>query len=254
MIPNNLFLHLLFPLTVPLFNPGSPLLTSFPSRWRASASPRTPMLSPTPAFTVIPIPIRSSPISITMIISVSISRLFPIFPLTPVARTGAPTPAPTPSIPAVPPKQLPSQLPSNYLDMHKVTISPTVTAILLVLPTSCFAEIGDRGKIRNDRTTRVEPSLKSLEGSCGLVFLPELNIHVSNHVVGEVVTNVEALDLTKLAQLLEDVLVEVLEVLLDLAGIDGLALGIHSGSDHVRALVHVGKEESRRDRRPVVEP
>lgn len=128
--------------------------------------------------------------------------------------------------------------------MHKITVTPAVTVILLKLPTSGLSKISDWGEIRDDRPTGVEPSLKCLEGGCSLVLLPELNIHVSNHVVSKVVTDVEALDLTELAELLEDVLVEVLEVLLDLVGVDRLALGVHSGGDHVRALVHVRQQES----------
>ncbi|KAG6702540.1 hypothetical protein I3842_07G039600 [Carya illinoinensis] len=69
----------------------------------------------------------------------------------------------------------------------------------------------------------------------------------ADHVVGEVITDVEALDLPEFAELLEDTLVEVLEMLLDLARVDGLALGVHAGCDHVRALVHVGEEEGRRE-------
>lgn len=72
-------------------------------------------------------------------------------------------------------------------------------------------------------------------------------------MVGEVVADVEALDLAELGELLEDVLVEVLEVVLDLARVDGLALGVDPGSYHVGALVHVGEEESRRDCGAVVQ-
>ncbi|EXC34964.1 hypothetical protein L484_014688 [Morus notabilis] len=54
---------------------------------------------------------------------------------------------------------------------------------------------------------------------------------ITDHVaVGEeVVANVEDLDLTELAEILEDVLVEVIEVLLDLALVDRLALS--AGTD-----------------------
>ena len=208
------------------------------------------MLSPTTTVTVVSI--RSSPIPIPTIITVTVA--VPKLSITPLAWTSAPAPAPTPSEAAIPPKQLPSQLPPNYLDMHKITITPAVTVILLVLPASGLAKISDWREIRNDRPTGVEPSLKCLDGGCRLILLPELNIHVSNHVIGKVVTDVKVLDLTELAQLLEYVLVEVLEVLLDLAGVDGLALRVHSGGDHIRALVHVRQQDGRGDRRPVVEP
>lgn len=36
-------------------------------------------------------------------------------------------------------------------------------------------------------------------------------------------------------------------MVLDFAGVKGLALGIDAGSDHIGALVHVGEEEGRAD-------
>lgn len=72
-----------------------------------------------------------------------------------------------------------------------------------------------------------------------MVFLLELNVNVADHVVGEVVANVEALDLAELAEFFEDVLVEILEVLLDLARVNGLTLSVHARRDHVGSLVHV---------------
>lgn len=72
-----------------------------------------------------------------------------------------------------------------------------------------------------------------------MIFLLELDVNVSDHVVCEVIAHVEALDLAELVELLEDVLVEIFEVFLDLARVDGLALGIHAWSDHVRSLIHV---------------
>lgn len=106
-VDKKLFLHLLFPLSIPLFNPGSPLLAPFSSRrCGTSASPRTPKLSPTTAVPIVPI--RSSPISIAIITTVPVPVPVPKLLITPVAWTGAPAPAPTPSELAVPPKQLPS--------------------------------------------------------------------------------------------------------------------------------------------------
>lgn len=196
----------------------------------------------------------SSPIPVAVIIAVTVSR----HPIAPMAWTDAPAPAPAPthsvSVPAVPPKQLSSELPPNYLDVHKITVTPTITVILFVLPTRGFAKISDWGELSNNRPTGIEPPLKCLDGSSRLVLLLELNIHVSDHVVGEVVTDVKAFDLTELAELLENVLVKLLEVLLELAGFDWLALGVHSGGNHIRAMVHVGQQYGWGDRRPVVEP
>lgn len=124
--------------------------------------------------------------------------------------------------------------------MHKITITPTIAVILLILPASSLAKIGDRRKISDDRAARVEPALKSLQSSCSLLLLPELDIDVSDHMVGKIIADVEALDLAKLVEFFKDVLVEVLEVLLNLFGVDGLALGVDAGGNHVGTLVHVG--------------
>lgn len=61
-------------------------------------------------------------------------------------------------------------------------------------------------------------------------------------MVGQIVTDVQALDFAVLAELLEQILVKVLEVVLDLAGVEGLALGVDARSDHVGALVHVREQ------------
>lgn len=72
-----------------------------------------------------------------------------------------------------------------------------------------------------------------------MLLLSKLNIHITNHVVSQIVTDVQALDFTVLAELLKQILVKILEVVLDLAGVERLALRVDAGSDHVRALVHV---------------
>lgn len=72
-------------------------------------------------------------------------------------------------------------------------------------------------------------------------------------MVGEVVADVEALDFPEFPELLEYVLEEVLEMLLDLAGVDGLSLGVDARGDHVGTLVHIGEEQRRRYGGAVVE-
>ena len=63
-------------------------------------------------------------------------------------------------------------------------------------------------------------------------------------MVGEVVADIVAFDITVLGELVEEVFVELLEVVLDFARVDGVAVGVDAGGDHVRALVHVGEENS----------
>lgn len=182
----------------------------------------------------------------------------PEVPTTPVRFPPAmgaqtPAPAPAPPRPPKPPKQLPPQLPPNLLHVHEIAVPAAIAAVLLKLPASGLAEISDRGEIHDDGAAGVEPPLQGLEGGAGLLLLLELDINITDHVVSEVIADVEALDLAELAELLEDVLVEVLKVLLDLAGVDRLSLWVDARGDHVGTLVHVGEEEGRGDGGPVVE-
>lgn len=68
-------------------------------------------------------------------------------------------------------------------------------------------------------------------------------------MVGEIITDIQALDVTILAELLKQVFIEILEVVLDLARVQGLGLGLRvdTRSEHVGPLVHVGEEEGRAD-------
>lgn len=167
---------------------------------------------------------------------------------------GAPAATPTRPVATIPSEELSPQLPPNDLDVHEITVTTSIAVVLLELPAGGLAEIGNGGEIGNDGTAGVESALESLQGRCGLFFFFELNVDVSNHVVGKIVANVEALDLPKLAQLLEDILVEILEMFLDLSRVDWLPLRVYSWGNHVRPLVHVGEEERRRDRGPIMEP
>jgi hypothetical protein len=128
--------------------------------------------------------------------------------------------------------------------MHEITVATTVAAVLLILPTGGLTEVCHRGVLHNNRAARVKAALKGIVSSHCLLFLPELDIDIANHVVSKVVTYIQGLNLTKLAQLLVDVLIEVLKVLLHLLRSNSLALGINSRGDHIRSLIHVSKHNS----------
>ena len=64
-------------------------------------------------------------------------------------------------------------------------------------------------------------------------------------MVGKVVTDIEAFNLAVLGELLKEIFIELLEVGLNGARVDGLALSVDARRDHVRALVHVGEEKGR---------
>lgn len=170
-----------------------------------------------------------------------------------VRARAAAAPAVAPSVPVQVSEQLPAQVPTDLLDVHEVAVPAAVAAVLLELAAGGLPEVRHRRELRDDGAARVVAALQRLQRSRRLLLLPELHVHVPDHVVGEVVADVEALDLAVLAQLLKDVLVEVLEVLLDPVRVDGVALRVHARGDHVRALVHVAEQQRRRDGRLVVQ-
>lgn len=180
----------LLPLSVPLFNPSSALLTPFPHR--TPPLPRTAMPPPSNIAVIPPMPLTAPPSTASDFTTVAIAIAITIVP--PVMGAHTPTPAPasasasaptlTPPVAAISPKELPPQIPPNELHMHEITVTATVTVVFLKLTARCFAKIGNGREIGNDRATGVEATLQSLQGSSGLIFLLELDIDVANHVIG----------------------------------------------------------------------
>lgn len=74
------------------------------------------------------------------------------------------------------------------------------------------------------------------------------------HVIGEVITNIEAFDITVLREFFKEVFIELFEVILNLARLNRLALNVDAGSYHIGTLVHVGEENGRAYARFGVEP
>lgn len=97
-----------------------------------------------------------------------------------------------------PPEKLPPQLPPNHLNMHEIAIPTSITTLLLKLPASSLPEVRHRREIGDDGPTGVEPTMEGLKGSGSLVFLSKLHVHITNHVVSEIVADVEGLDLAEL--------------------------------------------------------
>lgn len=250
---------LLLPFSIPLLNPRSAFLAAFPHHHGAPAPPRTAAVSSSPTVSV-PVPVvpvlAPSPIPamITVpIVPLSLIVLIVVPAPMPWAQTPAPAPASAYSVAPVPPEEPPPELPPNQLDVHEITIPPSVAAVLLELAARGFAKVGHGREVGDYGATIVEAALQRLKSGGGLILLLELDIYVADHVIGEVVADVEALDLAELGELLEDVLVEVLEMLLDLARVEGLALGVDAGGDHVGPLVHVGQQQRGTDGRAVVQ-
>lgn len=203
---------------------------------------------------------------------------------TPSASGRTPAPAPTNRTPAPNPervrrKKLPPQVPTYQLNMHEVAVTTAVTAILLILPTSRLTEISNRREFSNDRPPGVKSPVQRGKRLGSLILLPELHINIADHVIGKVITDIERLNLAEFRKLEEDILIEILKVLLNLARIDRLTLQsanktaikkvnvtefvernrirfylwVDAGGDHVGSLVHVGEEEGGGDAGAVVE-
>lgn len=66
--------------------------------------------------------------------------------------------------------------------------------------------------INCNETTFIRPSNEILECILCLVFLPKLDVDITNHVVSQIITYVQALDVTIFAQLLKQIFVEILSI------------------------------------------
>lgn len=188
----------LLPFSIPLLNSGSAFFAPFPHRGHrapASAPPGTAMPSP-PTVSVPVIPILASP-PIPPIIAVPIVS-FIVIPIPPMPRAQTPAPAPANSVTAVPPIQLSPQFPTNQLHVHEITVSAAVAVVFLELAARGFPEIRHRREVCDNWAAIVEAALQGLQGRGGLILLLELDIDVADHVIGEVVADVEALDLAEL--------------------------------------------------------
>jgi len=252
-------LHLrCLPLAVPLLNLCPPLLAAFPPRALAPA-PGSPAPTAAPVAVVAAVSLAAPAAATTATVVVVIVMVIVTVP-GPGRATVAAVRARAAAAAAMAPvgamqvaEQLPPQVPSDLLDVHEVAVSAAVAAVLLELAAGGLPEVRHGGELGDDGAARVVAALQSLQRARRLLLLAELHVHVPDHVVREVVAHVEALDLAVLAQLLEDVLVEVLEVLLDPLRVDGVPLRVHARGDHVRPLVHVAQQQRRGDGRLVVQ-
>lgn len=90
-----------------------------------------------------------------------------------------------------------------------------------------------------------------------MFLLPKLHVHISDHMISEVVANIEILNFSILAELFEDILIEILEVLLQLARIRLLDISMliyAAVKASVRRLIHIRQQQSLTSGRPVVKP
>lgn len=78
-------------------------------------------------------------------------------------------------------------------------------------------------------------------------------VHITDHVIRHIVTNIKTLQLSIFAELFEDVLIKILKMLLNFARVDVLRRQVDTGSRVIRTLIHVGEEKGRANRRAIVQ-
>jgi len=79
-----------------------------------------------------------------------------------------------------------------------------------------------------------------------MFLFPELHIYIPNHMIGQIVTHIEVLNLSILAEFLKNIFIKVLKVLLQFARIRLLDVSmlIHAAvKSSVWRLVHVGEQQ-----------
>ena len=96
--------------------------------------------------------------------------------------------------------------------MQKIAVASAITVPLLVLAALGLPEVSDWDELGRDFAVFIKKALHLIHACLGLVFVRELDPHVADHVITDVVSNDEVLDLTILCELHENFLIEILKV------------------------------------------
>mmetsp|Transcript_3288 Transcript_3288/g.6677 ORF Transcript_3288/g.6677 Transcript_3288/m.6677 type:complete len:214 (+) Transcript_3288:401-1042(+) len=94
------------------------------------------------------------------------------------------------------------------LGVQKVAESPPAANLLVEIPAACLSEIRDRAEFHLHLSAVVQSAVHGLHGVAGVFLVEEFAVDVADHVVAEVVADVEFIDPTKLGEFHEHVLVE----------------------------------------------
>ena len=94
--------------------------------------------------------------------------------------------------------------------MHEIAVASPGACILLILTACGLTEISDRRELNHDGPPSIETALQACQRLCCALLISKFDIHAPNHMIGQVVTDIEVLDFAMLAKLLENVLIEVL--------------------------------------------
>ena len=94
--------------------------------------------------------------------------------------------------------------------MHEVAVSSSCAGVLFILSTGRLSEVCHRAELNLNRPASIEASLQPLQGCCSTLFIRELHIHAADHVICQVITDIQILNFAKLCKLLKDVFIKVL--------------------------------------------
>merc|ERR1719409_2555952 len=136
-------------------------------------------------------------------------------------------------------------------DVHEVAVAAPGTHRLVVLAAARLAEVRHGRELADERPARVEAAEERLERRVR-VLLGELAVDVADHVVAEVLADVELLDLAVAGELVVDLLVELVELLLDLLRVELRRVAAGRRDLRRRVLVHVLHDHRLREGRLVV--
>ena len=72
--------------------------------------------------------------------------------------------------------------------MHKIAEASPIAFSILILPTTCLAEVRDWGELCVEWSTRIPPVIQVLNSSLCFRFPFEASVHVADQMVTNVVT------------------------------------------------------------------
>jgi len=144
-------------------------------------------------------------------------------------------------------------------NVHKVAESAAGARVLIKIAAARLPKIRDRTVFAFHGPSIVVPTAHHLKSVCGLLFVGELDVDMSHHVVSKVVADVEVVDASELSKLSDHILVELQETLLGLRLVNDCTPPVTShGAGYFRlphwVRVYVPNKDRLAECWPVVKP
>lgn len=134
--------------------------------------------------------------------------------------------------------------------MHEVTIASTRALPLFVLSTPGLSEICHWRILRHQLSSSIKTVSKTFESLFGILFVLEFHVHISNHVLVYIITDMQLLDRSiRLREFGEHLFIKFIELLLNnLLGLVGIA----RHSRYLGVVIHMRNENCLAKSRSVV--